>query len=78
MRKCGVLMPVSSLPSRFGIGGFSKEAYDFVDFLERVDSLCGRFCRLDLQDMEIPLISLSLLLQVILIISVWMRLLSRG
>ena len=33
MRKCGVLMPVSSLPSRFGIGGFSKEAYDFVDFL---------------------------------------------
>ena len=33
MRKCGVLMPVSSLPSRFGIGGFSREAYDFVDFL---------------------------------------------
>ena len=33
MRKCGVLMPVASLPSRFGIGGFSKEAYDFVDFL---------------------------------------------
>lgn len=33
MRRCGVLMPVSSLPSRFGIGGFSKEAYDFVDFL---------------------------------------------
>ena len=35
MRKCGVLMPVASLPSRFGIGGFSKEAYDFVDFLEQ-------------------------------------------
>lgn len=33
MRRCGVLMPVSSLPSKFGIGGFSKEAYDFVDFL---------------------------------------------
>ncbi len=33
MRRSGVLMPVSSLPSRFGIGGFSKEAYDFVDFL---------------------------------------------
>jgi 4-alpha-glucanotransferase len=33
MRRCGVLMPISSLPSRFGIGGFSKEAYDFVDFL---------------------------------------------
>ena len=26
-------MPISSLPSRFGIGGFSKEAYEFVDFL---------------------------------------------
>ena len=33
MRRSGVLMPVSSLPSRFGIGGFSKEAYEFVDFL---------------------------------------------
>ncbi|MCD8039424.1 MAG: 4-alpha-glucanotransferase [Lachnospiraceae bacterium] len=33
MRRCGVLMPVSSIPTRFGIGGFSKEAYDFVDFL---------------------------------------------
>ena len=27
------MMPISGLPSRFGIGGFSKEAYDFVDFL---------------------------------------------
>ena len=34
MRKCGVLMPVASLPSRFGIGGFSKEAYEWVDFLK--------------------------------------------
>ena len=33
MRRCGVLMPISSIPSRFGIGGFSKEAYAFVDFL---------------------------------------------
>lgn len=33
MRASGVLMPVSSLPSRFGIGCFSKEAYEFVDFL---------------------------------------------
>lgn len=35
MRKCGVLMPISSIPSRFGIGGFSKEAYEFVDFLAK-------------------------------------------
>lgn len=33
MRASGVLMPISSLPSRFGIGCFSKEAYRFVDFL---------------------------------------------
>lgn len=33
MRRCGVLMPISSIPTRFGIGGFSKEAYEFVDFL---------------------------------------------
>ncbi|MDE6064075.1 MAG: 4-alpha-glucanotransferase, partial [Lachnospiraceae bacterium] len=33
MRKSGILLPVSSLPSRYGIGTFSKEAYEFVDFL---------------------------------------------
>lgn len=33
MRKCGVLLPISSIPSKYGIGGFSKEAYEFVDFL---------------------------------------------
>ncbi|MBR0171231.1 MAG: 4-alpha-glucanotransferase [Lachnospiraceae bacterium] len=32
-RACGVLLPVFSLPSPYGIGAFSKEAYDFVDFL---------------------------------------------
>ena len=34
-RKCGVLLPISSLPSKWGIGGFSEEAYRFVEFLER-------------------------------------------
>lgn len=33
MRKSGVLLPIASLPSKYGIGGFTKEAYDFVDFL---------------------------------------------
>lgn len=32
-RKCGVLLPVASLPSEYGIGSFSKEAYAFIDFL---------------------------------------------
>ena len=33
MRSSGILLPISSLPSNYGIGCFSKEAYDFVDFL---------------------------------------------
>ncbi len=33
-RRCGVLLPIFSLSSKYGIGTFSKEAYDFVDFLE--------------------------------------------
>jgi len=32
-RGAGILLPVSSLPSAYGIGCFSKEAYDFVDWL---------------------------------------------
>ncbi len=36
-RQCGMLLPVSSLPSRYGIGAFSKEAYEFVDLLCETD-----------------------------------------
>ena len=32
-RSAGILMPISSLPSNYGIGTFGKAAYDFVDFL---------------------------------------------
>ncbi|MGN1204114.1 MAG: 4-alpha-glucanotransferase [Lachnospiraceae bacterium] len=35
MRESGILMPIFSLPSKFGIGCFSKEAYAFVDFLRK-------------------------------------------
>ena len=34
MRTCGILLPISSLPSPYGIGCFSKEAYEFVDRLK--------------------------------------------
>ena len=34
MRRNGVLLPITSLPSKYGIGSFSKEAYEFVDKLE--------------------------------------------
>lgn len=33
MRACGILLPVASLPSKYGIGSFSKSAYTFVDTL---------------------------------------------
>ena len=35
MRTSGVLMHISSLPSPYGIGTMGKEAYRFVDFLEK-------------------------------------------
>ena len=31
MRASGILLPVTSLPSPYGIGCFSKEAYEFYD-----------------------------------------------
>lgn len=34
-RGAGVLLPVSSLPSPYGIGTFGRAAYDFVDFLKK-------------------------------------------
>ena len=38
--KSGILMPISSLPSPYGIGDFGKEAFDFIDFLNE----CGQTC----------------------------------
>ena len=38
--KSGILMPVSSLPSQYGIGSFGKSAYDFVDFVAETKSKC--------------------------------------
>ncbi len=31
----GILMPISSLPSVYGIGNFGKKSYEFVDFLKQ-------------------------------------------
>jgi 4-alpha-glucanotransferase len=33
-RGSGVLLHISSIPNKYGIGTFGKEAYDFVDFLQ--------------------------------------------
>ena len=35
VRKQGILLPISSIPSAYGIGTFGKESYRFVDFLEK-------------------------------------------
>ncbi len=38
MRKSGILLPVTSLPSPYGVGDMGKSAYNFIDFL----SSCGQ------------------------------------
>jgi len=35
MRKSGILCPVFSLPSEYGIGTFGKSAYEFIDLLKK-------------------------------------------
>ena len=40
MRKSGILMHISSLPSKYGIGKMGKSAYDFVDFLVSAGVKC--------------------------------------
>ena len=37
MRASGILMPVFSLPGRYGIGCFSEAAYRFIDFLKETE-----------------------------------------
>ena len=39
-RECGVLLPISSLPSKYGLGCFSKSAYEFVDQLKAAGQGC--------------------------------------
>ena len=34
-RKCGILLHPTSFPSPYGIGDLGKNAYDFIDFLEK-------------------------------------------
>ena len=33
MKKKGIILPIFSLPSKFGIGDFGNEAYEFIDIL---------------------------------------------
>ncbi len=72
MRASGILLPVSSLPSRFGIGCFSAEAYEFVDQLVRAGQrILADPASSDLPDMEIHHISLFPHLREIRILLIW-------
>lgn len=33
-RKSGILLPIFALPNEYGIGGFGKECYNFIDYLK--------------------------------------------
>lgn len=44
-RNAGILMPVSSLPSPYGIGTFGKDAYDLLHLLKNVIISTGRYFR---------------------------------
>ena len=35
MKEKGILLPIFSLPSKYGIGDFWYEAYEFIDILSR-------------------------------------------
>lgn len=37
LRSAGILMPISSLPSDYGIGSMGKQAYRFIDFLRQAN-----------------------------------------
>ena len=71
MRASGILMGISRIPSKYGIGCFSKEAYDFVDQLEKAGQSTGRYFHWDRLGMEILRISLFLHLQGIHILLIW-------
>ena len=34
-RKCGLMLHITSLPNKYGFGCFSKEAFEFIDFLKK-------------------------------------------
>ena len=70
MRASGILLPVSSLPSKYGIGCFSEEAYEFVDQLARAGQKYWQILS-DLPDMEIHHTSLFLPLREIRILLIW-------
>ena len=78
-RASGVLLPVFSLPSKYGIGCFSKEAYKFVDHVKRGGTeLLADSAAWDRLAMEIPHTSLSPHMLEIHILLIWKTLIKEG
>ena len=71
MRTSGVLMPISSLPSQYGIGTMGKEARRFVDFLEKGGQTYWQILPICPTSYEILHTSHFQALQAILILSIW-------
>lgn len=57
MRKAGILMPITSLPSPYGIGTMGEAAREFVRFLHKAGNHTGRYYQYVRQVMEIRRIS---------------------
>lgn len=68
-RAAGILMPITSLPSEYGIGCFSKSAYDFVDWLKEAGQSYWQILPLGPTSTEILRTSPSPLLREIRILS---------
>lgn len=80
-RYAGVLLPVTSLPSKYGIGCFDQAAYDFVDWLQKAGQRYWQILPLGLPAMAAPTILLIRRippLRETLISSVWTRWWRRG
>ncbi len=45
--KSGILMPVSALPSPYGIGSFGRPSYAFIDFLVKTGTKCWQILPLN-------------------------------
>lgn len=71
MRASGILLPISSIPSNYGIGCFSKEAYAFVDQLAEAGQKYWQILPLGPTGYGDSLTSLFPHLQEILISLIW-------
>ena len=61
MRKAGVLMPVSALPSRVGAGELGEAAFHFIELLKKNHVKIWQILHLTQLVTEIPHISIFLL-----------------